>query len=47
MSDENKKHSSYKSKRKIERILRGKEMSEKIDISNYKILKEENNENLC
>lgn len=45
MSDVNRKHSSYKSKRKIERILRGKEISEKVDISNYKILEEEN-ENL-
>ena len=47
MSDENRKYSSYKSKNKIERILRGKEKAEMIDISEYKILEEENNENLC
>lgn len=46
MSDENRKHSSYKSKKKIERILRGKETSEEIDLSDYKILKEEENENI-
>ena len=41
MSDSNKKHSSYKSKHKIERILRGEEKYQKIDISNFKILEEE------
>ena len=42
MSDEENKYSSYKSKRKIERILRGEETSEKVDLSDYKILEEEN-----
>ena len=38
MSDKDRKHSSYKSKHKIERILRGEEKADKVDISDYKIL---------
>ena len=41
MSDKGRKHSSYKSKCKIERILRGEEKSDKVDISDFKILEEE------
>ena len=41
MRDKEREHSSYKSKRKIERILRGEEKADKVDISEFKILKEE------
>ena len=41
MSDKKREHSSYKSKRKIERILRGEEKANKVDISEFKILKED------
>ena len=41
MSDKGRKHSSYKSKCKIERILRGEEKADKVDISDFKILEEE------
>ena len=41
MSDKKREHSSYKSKRKIERILRGEEKANKVDISDIKILEEE------
>ena len=41
MSDKKREHSSYKSKRKIERILRGEEKADKVDISEFKILKED------
>lgn len=41
MSDKEREHSSYKSKRKIERILRGEEKADKVDISEFKILKED------
>ena len=41
MSDKERRYSSYKSKHKIERILRGEETEEKIDISKFKIIKEE------
>ena len=41
MSDKKREHSSYKSKRKIERILRGEEKVNKVDISEFKILKED------
>lgn len=41
MSDKGRKHSSYKSKCKIERILRGEEKADKVDISEFKILKED------
>ena len=41
MRDKEREHSSYKSKRKIERILRGEEKADKVDISEFKILKED------
>ena len=41
MSDKKREPSSYKSKRKIERILRGEEKANKVDISEFKILKED------
>ena len=41
MSDKKREYSSYKSKRKIERILRGEEKANKVDISEFKILKED------
>lgn len=41
MSDKGRKHSSYKSKCKIERILRGEEKADKVDISDFKILEKE------
>lgn len=41
MSDKGREHSSYKSKCKIERILRGEEKADKVDISDFKILEEE------
>ena len=41
MSDKGRKHSSYKSKCKIERILRGEEKADKVDITDFKILEEE------
>ena len=41
MSDKKREHSSYKSKHKIERILRGEEKANKVDISEFKILKED------
>ena len=41
MSDKKREHSSYKSKRKIERILRGEEKANKVDISDFKIFEEE------
>lgn len=41
MRDKGREHSSYKSKCKIERILRGEEKADKVDISDFKILEEE------
>ena len=41
MSDKGKEYSSYKSKCKIERILRGEEKANKVNISDFKILEEE------
>ena len=41
MSDKGTEYSSYKSKCKIERILRGEEKANKVDISDFKILEEE------
>ena len=41
MSDKGREYSSYRSKCKIERILRGEEKANKVDISDFKILEEE------
>ena len=41
MSDKGREYSSYKSKCKIERILRGEEKANKVDVSDFKILEEE------
>lgn len=41
MSDKGREYSSYKSKHKIERILRGEEKADKVDISDFKIIEEE------
>lgn len=40
MSDVNRKYSSYKSKNKIERILRKEEVAEIVDISQFKIMED-------